>query len=58
MGERIGEVRLVTGAYEALMEGRPDGGGGGGADKETGRRIRVAGGKYWDVLLYVLPKGA
>jgi hypothetical protein len=26
--------------------------------KMKGRRIRVAGGKYWDIILHVLPKGA
>ena len=40
-----------------------DGGGGGsGADdrsgKEVGRRFRIASGRYWDVMPYVLHKGA
>jgi hypothetical protein len=26
--------------------------------KKMGKRIRVAGGKYWDILLHVMPKGA
>ena len=26
--------------------------------KMKGRRIRIAGGKYWDIILHVLPKGA
>ena len=28
------------------------------AVKDSGKRVRVAGGKYWDVILHVLPKGA
>lgn len=71
--ETLDSVRLVTGAYDDLLEGNfettlvvseedehdtddtideePTG-------KMTGKRIRVAGGKYWDIILHVLPKGA
>lgn len=69
--EALGEVRLVTGAYEGLMDGayetklvgrgEQDQGGGGDTEssgKEKGKRIRIAGGKHWDVILHVLPKGA
>jgi len=64
----MGEVRLVTGAYDDLMDGKLEtttkGEGNAGADnneeggKDVGKRIRIAGGKYWDVILHVLPKGA
>ena len=26
--------------------------------KERGKRIRIAGGKYWDIILHDLPRGA
>ena len=65
----LGEVRLVAGAYDGLMDGNfAVGGETAAAGKEEtrdeeigvakGKRIRVAGGKYWDVILHVLPKGA
>jgi len=75
----LGEVRLMTGAYGELMDGKhlhletttnratvgdgtDDGDGGESGEelgtKETGKRLRVAGGKHWDVILHVLPKGA
>ena len=65
--ELLGEIRLITGAYEDLIDGNlettfvgedADSGDGGESGKETGKRIRIAGGKYYDVLLHVLPKGA
>ena len=65
--ERLGEIRLITGAYEDLMEGNlettfvgedADSRDESESGKETGKRIRIAGGKYYDVLLHVLPKGA
>ncbi|KAL9184351.1 hypothetical protein ACHAXT_002437 [Thalassiosira profunda] len=65
--ELLGEIRLITGAYEDVMDGSlettlvgddADSGDGGDSGKETGKRIRIAGGKYYDVLLHVLPKGA
>jgi len=62
--ELLEEIRLVTGAYEELMDGTlettpgEDDGGGEHTEKETGKRIRIAGGKHWDVILYTLPKGA
>jgi len=60
---------LVAGAYDGLMDGNfVVGGETAAAGKEEtrdeeigvakGKRIRVAGGKYWDVILHVLPKGA
>ena len=30
----------------------------GGGGKEFGKRIRIASGKHWDVILHALPKGA
>lgn len=64
-------MRLVTGAYEDLLDGKfqlettstPSDVGEeimneAGNDKETGKRIRIASSKYWDVIMYVLPKGA
>lgn len=70
--ETLGDVRLVTGAYEEIMEENlpttlvgeeendesSNGSRGGEGGKETGKRIRIAGGKYWDIILHVLPKGA
>lgn len=66
--EALGEIRLNTGVYEGFMDGNyettlvghddaeeasvDDGG------KDFGKRIRIASGKHWDVILYALPKGA
>ena len=75
--ETLDSVRLVTGAYDDLLEGNLDtawviseeddehsSADDDDIDEEqqtrkmTGKRIRVAGGKYWDIILHVLPKGA
>ena len=69
--ETLDSVRLVTGAYDDLLDGNVDTtlviGDGEHVDntmdeeqtgKKMGKRIRVAGGKYWDIILHVLPKGA
>ena len=78
--ETLDSVRLVTGAYDELLEGNlettwviseEEDEHSSSADddddaideeqqtgKMTGKRIRVAGGKYWDIILHVLPKGA
>jgi len=64
-----GEIRLRRGAYDELCRGtwgrvlasaattttedeEEDG------SRRGGKRIRIAGGKYWDVILHVLPKNA
>ena len=62
----LGEVRLVTGAYEDLMDGKlettlvgeDNARDGGEAGKEVGKRVLISSGKYWDIILHVLPKGA
>ncbi|KAL7483632.1 hypothetical protein ACHAW6_009276 [Cyclotella cf. meneghiniana] len=67
----LGEIRWRVGAYDGIVNGtldtvwvggeegremeEKDGRGGG---RQRGRRIRMAGGKYWDVILHVLPKNA
>lgn len=69
--ETLDSVRLVTGAYDNLLDGNvettwviseEDDNGNEREEEQTGkkmgRRIRVAGGKYWDIILHVLPKGA
>lgn len=72
--ETLDSVRLVTGAYDDLLTGNlettlvvseddehtTDDGtiDAEQTGKMTGKRIRVAGGKYWDIILHVLPKGA
>ena len=69
--ETLDSVRLVTGAYDDLLDGNVDTtlviGNGEHVDnsmdeeqtgKKMGKRIRVAGGKYCDIILHVLPKGA
>lgn len=70
--ETLGSVRLATGAYKDLMDGDvydttlvgddDDDATHDDDEDETGikkgKRIRVAGGKYWDIILHVLPKGA
>ena len=53
----LGELRLRAGAYDDLL--RPADDGGAATDnKGGGRRIRIASGKYWDVVLHLLPRGA
>ena len=61
--ELLGEIRLLTGAYQDMMDENFETTQVGEASseesgKETGKRIRIAFGKHWDVILYVLPKGA
>ena len=67
--ETLGSVRLVNGVYDELIDGNFDTSLVGEPDDATttseeetgiqnGKRIRVAGGKYWDIILHVLPKGA
>jgi hypothetical protein len=66
----LGEIRLRRGAYDGLCRGtwgrvlasattteedeekEEDGA------RRGGKRIRIAGGNYWDVILHVLPKNA
>lgn len=45
LSNAMGEIRLYAGAYTDLL-----------LDKPMGRRMRIASGKYWDVILHVLPK--
>ena len=69
----LSEVRLITGAYEELMseklddldttttleaEDESDEEVDKSGAKEIGRRIRIASSKYYDIILYMLPKGA
>jgi len=68
----LSEIRLITGAYEDLMDGKGevveqqiatlDGNNDEEVDKsgvkEIGRRIRLSSSKFYDVILYILPKGA
>jgi hypothetical protein len=67
--EVLGDVRLVEGAYDEISEGNlktewvgeeiiASSYDGIKEGRDAGRRIRVAGGKYWDVILHVLPKNA
>ena len=71
--ELLGEIRLVTGAYEELMSDKLDnvvvakeaGGKIGDDDEEVDksgvkflRRIRISSNKFYDIILYILPKGA
>jgi hypothetical protein len=71
--ETLDRVRLVTGAYDDLLDGSfettlfvgdndDDDVSNTTSEEQTGKkmgkRIRVAGGKYWDIILHVLPKGA
>ncbi len=69
--ETLDRVRLITGAYDDLLDGSFETTLVAGDDddvkedeqeeqtgKKMGKRIRVAGGKYWDIILHVLPKGA
>lgn len=71
--ETLDSVRLVTGAYDDLLQGNlettlvvseddehntDDTTDEEQTGKVPGKRIRVAGGKYWDIILHVLPKGA
>ena len=67
----LDNIRIYTSAYEGLLNGsiettlvgedddsNSDGEGQSDTGKELGKRIRVAGGKYWDIILHVMPKGA
>lgn len=68
----LSEIRLITGAYEDLMDSKEeiveqsiatlDGNEEEEVDKsgvkEIGRRIRLSTSKFYDVILYILPKGA
>ena len=66
----LDNIRIYTDAYEDLLNGsiettlvgeddsKNDGEGQTDTGKEMGKRIRVAGGKYWDIILHVMPKGA
>ena len=69
----LSEIRLITGAYEDLMDGKEeivddqsiatlDGNNEEEVDKsgvkEIGRRIQLSTSKFYDVILYILPKGA
>ena len=72
----LSEIRLITGAYEDLMDGKEkeivdeqsiattlDGDNNEeevdkSGVKEIGRRIRISTSKFYDVILYILPKGA
>ena len=67
--EALGSVRLVTGVYDDLLAGSVEttfvgDNGVGSTEKEEltgkkiGKRVRIAGSKYWDIILHVLPKGA
>jgi len=72
--ENLLEIRLVIGSYDKVMNGEVptievgddswinerDGASSDEAEggKAVGKRIRLVGGKYWDVILHVLPKGA
>lgn len=69
----LSEIRLITGAYEDLMDRKGeiveqsiatlDGNNNDeevdkSGVKEIGRRIRISTSKFYDVILYILPKGA
>jgi len=70
----LSEIRLITGAYEDLMDGKEEiveqsiatTHDGNNNDKEVdksgvkeiGRRIRLSTSKFYDIILYILPKGA
>ena len=68
--EELNEVRLITGSYEELLDGSYETTLIGKDEKDnndasieeegkaTGKRIRIASDKYWDIILHVLPKGA
>ncbi|KAL7531723.1 hypothetical protein ACHAXR_004195, partial [Thalassiosira sp. AJA248-18] len=73
VSELLSEIRLITGVYEELMDGKleeqtatlagiDDDGEEEEVDKsgvkEIGRRIRISSNKFYDVILYILPKGA
>jgi hypothetical protein len=62
----LGDVRLKDG-WEAILDEElatkfvgemATAAGGEKGAREGGRRIRIAGGKYWDVILHWLPKNA
>ena len=61
------DVRLITGAYEDIVDGRIETTSGGDSleeqqdsrsARESGRTVSIASSKYWDIILHVLPKGA
>jgi hypothetical protein len=68
----LGEMRLITGGLDTILSSlsstvhHPDEGNEQDAlskeaeddGKERGKRIRIAGGKYWDIILHDLPRGA
>ncbi len=72
--ENLLEMRLVIGSYDKIINGEfsmnevGDDSGIQGNDrassveaeggKAVGKRIRLFGGKYWDIILHVLPKGS
>ena len=73
LSKLLSEIRLITGAYEDLMDSKEveiveqsiaklDGNSDEEVDKsgvkEIGRRIRLSTSKFYDVILYILPKGA
>jgi SpoVK/Ycf46/Vps4 family AAA+-type ATPase len=51
--DQINSVRLLRGAYEALMTDNPNNNN----TTAAPRRLKVAGGQDWDCLLHVLPQG-
>lgn len=52
---RVNEIRLVDGVYDTLVQPKKDD----NDDKSpVPRRLRVAGGEHWDVILHVLPPGS
>ena len=62
LSDALGELRLHAGAYDDLLHLADDGGTTTTTattdNKGGGRRIRIASGKYWDVMLHLLPKSA
>jgi hypothetical protein len=54
---RVNEIRLVDGIYDTLVQ--PNNNSNDIDDTSpTPRRLRVAGGEHWDVILHILPPGS
>ena len=56
----LGEMRMIYGGLDSWLSSSMTSSmhHEEGDDKEKGRRIRIAGGKYWDIILHDLPRGA